>query len=585
VVHRIVNRIINPKVFLPLFLLAICFGIYGNTLHHGFLYDDTHLILNNNYIKHPQLWTRIFLVDFFHFAPLDPLTYYRPVPILTHALEYMLWQVNPWGYHLTNILLHFLNSYLIFYLIRLVFANIPLAILSSVFFCVHPIHSTTVSLLFNRGDLLLFLFILTSIIQYLKFEQSSKITHYLVSIFCFSFALLTKENAVFFFPLLYLCLYSAGLVKEKRRLFYIAVFFAVYMVYLYLRLAVLKIPFPQYDTHSVYHLDFILTLSNFLNIAMNYIGLLILPLKLYYHHGIIPIMKLSSQVILPFIFLIPAIMLFLWSLKKKKSILFFALFWGGLSISHVLKSMYTYSFFRLAMMEHWLYMPSIGFFLILGVLFVRLCRRTPKLSVLLALCVFTFWSALSIRYSNFGKDPGTFYRHILRNSPVDADAWFNLANELLELRNYSEARRHFKAALAHDLHAPNTPDIYLGLGNTYLREGNNSEAERHYLVALKYHPRFSEDWNNLGLVYKKQGKQQEAYAAFRRALDYNSESALACVNLGDLYAERGDAPSALGLYRKAFYLDPADAMFTARLVKAYLAMNDIKQAEDIIAKI
>lgn len=570
----------GPKVFL--FLFAICLIVYFNTLSNDFLYDDDHLIVNNTYIKNIMTLPNIFLVDFFHFAPLHPVSYYRPIPILTHALEYKIWRLNPYGYHLTNIVLHALNSYLVYLLIFLLFGNFNLALLSGTLFCLHPAHSTTVSLIFNRGDLLLFFFGTVSIISYILFRRLSKFKYYLLSLICFSLSMFTKENAILLLPLLCLCLYCAGLIKEKANLKYLSAFAICYLLYLYLRLILLKIPFPRYDTYQVYNFDFFFAFSNFLKIVMNYLKLLIFPLGLYYHHGIDPITALSGKIFLVFIFLVSMISLFIWGVKNKKGILVFGMAWFALGISYVIKAMHTFGFNQLAMMEHWLYLASIGFFVVIADIFNKLFKRAAKIAIALFVSLLFFWSILTIRYNSFGKGEILFYQYILANSTKDVDAHFNLANTFLELNNYASAEKNFKIALSIDPHAPATPDIYLGLGNVYFKKNDFNEAQKWYKMALEYIPTFAEAWNNLGLAYKKQGKKQEVYDAFQKALSYKPELAVAYINLGDLYFENKDLKRAIVLYQKAYYLNPDNGNCVLRLVKAYLKLNDSEQAENIL---
>ncbi len=177
-----------------LFLFFICFIAYFNALRSGFIFDDQHLIINNLYIKQINFFPRIFNVGFLHFAAAQPIVYYRPIPILTYALEYNIWKLIPFGYHLTNIILHAFNSYLVYYLIFLLFGNINLGRLSSILFCLHPVHHTTVALISNRSELLLLFFGLNSIINYLLFIRLSKIKNYLLRNYIIIMRLCFEKN-------------------------------------------------------------------------------------------------------------------------------------------------------------------------------------------------------------------------------------------------------------------------------------------------------------------------------------------------------------------------------------------------------
>ncbi len=568
----------NLRFFLLLFVS--CFILYFHTCNNDFVYDDVHLIINNAYIKHIRLIPRIFSVDFFHFSPLHAVNYYRPIPILTHALEYKIWRLNPFGYHLTNIVLHAFNCLLVYYLIFLLFNNNNLARLSSVLFCLHPIHNTTVSLIFNRSSLLLLFFGMAGIINYLLFTRSFKIKNYLLSIVCFSLAVFTKENAILLLPLLLLCLYSGS--KNKVNLKYLLPFPVIYLLYLYIRLILLNIPFPRYQ-YLLYHFNPVLDAFNFLNILTHYLRLLISPVDLYFMHAVNAITVLSKASISAFIFWVLIGGLFLWAIKNNKRIIFWGIAWFGLSISYVIKAMHTFEISQLAMLEHWLYLPSIGFFLILGNTLYKLYRKIPKISIPLFICLFIFWSVLTVNQNSYGKNKPLFYKHILDNSPNNTYARYNLANVFLDLKNYDEAEKQFRIVLTTDPRAPDIPDVYLGLGNVYLARGDNlNGAIGWYKKALEYQPSFAEAWNNLGLVYTKQDKRKEAYAAFQKALLYNPGLAVAYANLGDWHMKKQEFRQAIGFYQKARYLDPDQINYILRLTNSYLKINDVERLDNIL---
>jgi hypothetical protein len=465
-----------------LLLFFICFVVYFNACSNGFLFifDDEYLIINNPYIKQVNLFPRIFTVGFLNFSALQPVVYYRPIAVLTYALEYNIWKLNPFGYHLTNVILHAINSCLVYYLIFLLFGDMNLARLSSVLFCLHPIHQHPVSLIANRGDLLLSLFGLASIINYLLFARSSKIKNYLFSIIFFSLAVFTKENAVLILPLLCLCVYFSP--KFKTSLKYFSPFVIVYFLYLYLRLILLKLPLPQYPSSLNFSLGF--DILNFFNILTHYLGIFIYPAGLYYMHSILPIAVFSKQSFLVFIFWLIIGGLFLWSVKNNKKIIGWGIAWFLLGISFVIKSMHMFHLMglkQLAMKENWLYLASIGLFAILGYIFIKLYRRIPKAAILLFICLSVVWSVLTIHYNSYGKNQVTFYKHILDYFPDNVPIRIKLAGALYP-NNPEEAKRQFRIILdAWDTSQNWTdllPDSCFGPGKTYSsREVLNQEIK------------------------------------------------------------------------------------------------------------
>ena len=118
----------NLAVFL---LIVITFVVYFGSLKNGFVWDDFLVVVKNGFIKSFKNLSRIF--DKSYLTPPSQIRYlevinigsgessYRPVVTLTYFIDYFLYKLNPWGYHLTNLLLHILNVLLLYFLKLLLF--------------------------------------------------------------------------------------------------------------------------------------------------------------------------------------------------------------------------------------------------------------------------------------------------------------------------------------------------------------------------------------------------------------------------------------------------------------------------------
>ena len=111
--------------FVYAFFALISLFIYFNSLHNDFLYDDKFFIVRNLYIRDLRFIPRLFKMDIFHFATY-PSNYYRPIQMLTYLSDYLFWKLNPLGYHLANVAIHSLNSFLVFLLVYLIFKDLGL---------------------------------------------------------------------------------------------------------------------------------------------------------------------------------------------------------------------------------------------------------------------------------------------------------------------------------------------------------------------------------------------------------------------------------------------------------------------------
>jgi lipoprotein NlpI len=155
----------------------------------------------------------------FSWAFLQPLDFWIPLTFISFAIDYHFWNLNPVGYHLTNILLHAINTSLVVFLtdalLRDRFANIGirngmtslyprLLLFSGLFFGIHPLHVESVAWVTERKDVLNGVFCFSSLLFYLKYARLKEsgercrlvFRYYLLSIILFGLSLLAKSSSV-----------------------------------------------------------------------------------------------------------------------------------------------------------------------------------------------------------------------------------------------------------------------------------------------------------------------------------------------------------------------------------------------------
>ena len=151
------RRLQIKPIFAVLGLIILSFAAYLNTLPNTFVFDDIYVISGNYFIRDWKNFWGLFTSKYF--AASGELSY-RPVVTLSYFVDYSLWHLNPMGYHLTNIILHTLNSTILFFLVQRMVRNTPLAFLASLFFACHPVLSEAVNAISYREDLLCCYFLL-----------------------------------------------------------------------------------------------------------------------------------------------------------------------------------------------------------------------------------------------------------------------------------------------------------------------------------------------------------------------------------------------------------------------------------------
>ncbi|HDL20339.1 MAG TPA: hypothetical protein ENH30_03580 [Nitrospirae bacterium] len=175
----------KSSVFYPLLLFFIPFITYLRTLSGGFVWDDYRVIHDASALLSPFSINRIPYVDGF----------YRPIASISLQLDYLVWGMNPFGYHLTNLIIHSLSVVLLFAVLKRI-VRVETAFFAALLFGVHPAVSEVVSWVSCRFDLLTLLFALLAMYCLLLYlERGKKTIIFPVVVFAL-FSLLSKETGI-----------------------------------------------------------------------------------------------------------------------------------------------------------------------------------------------------------------------------------------------------------------------------------------------------------------------------------------------------------------------------------------------------
>lgn len=169
-----------------LLLVAIVFLCFANALRNEFVFDDIYLVSANKQIRSLNL-------------PLL-LSSYRPIRDISYAIDFKLWGENPFGFHLSSILIHTANVLLVFALVRRLTKDRISATLTALIFAVHPIQTDAVTYISGRRDVLFTLFYLLAFHTYLTYYRSrwsaKTVACFFLFLFLWMLSLLSKEMAV-----------------------------------------------------------------------------------------------------------------------------------------------------------------------------------------------------------------------------------------------------------------------------------------------------------------------------------------------------------------------------------------------------
>jgi len=251
--------------------------VYSNAYKGGFLWDDEYLVKENAYLKAGPAVFRFLYQDIGAGADKE-YSSYRPVQMLSYGVDYLFWKLKPAGYHFGSILTHIASALAFCWLVFLIFGDRRLALLASLFFVAHPVHTEAVTYISGRADPLAALFAFLAFSFYLKTLKRGEGGSYILMGVSYLLALLSKEHSVIL-PLLILVYHYAFSKRINTRSF--ATLAAMALGYLVLRMTVLSaLLFKGIGTST-----FPQRIPGSFVAIFNYMRLLIAPWPLHMEYG------------------------------------------------------------------------------------------------------------------------------------------------------------------------------------------------------------------------------------------------------------------------------------------------------------
>lgn len=532
----------NVKKSIIFLILSIAtFICYINTIHNPFLWDDEVTVVNNPLIRNLEFYPEIFKTTLFG-EKLQNGKYYRPIQILSYAIDYKLWKLNPIGYHISNILLHLLNVFLVFLILLEIGLGKNISFLISLIFAIHPINTESVTYISGRGDVLFLFFSLFSFLFFIRGLNNKKI-YYLLSVLSYLIALLSKENAIVM-PFIILA-YVFLIPKEKKTknfIFPLFLLFAITIGYIGLRLLYLN----SSQTKALSLISEatirkrILTLPR---ILITYIKLLIFPYHLHMEYLFVENSLTSPYILLGIPFLISFFYLSLRYIKPFNYSFFFLLwFLIGLSpFYNIILPLHA------TLLEHWAYLPAIGFIalIVLGIHQLFLKIRSPvfkNIILISSVLMMIYYTTSTINRNGDWSNPIRLYKHDLKYEP--------------------------KSFLLHN-----------NLGVEYFRRGIMDKAKEEFLKSIEVAPGNGYDvaHNNIGVIYENEGKIKEAILNYKKSISINNYQ-LAYSNLGRIYLKLGLLDNSIKILEKGLNLYPLDAEINYYLGIAYFSKKEFTKS-------
>lgn len=515
---------------------------YINSLRNPFIWDEEAIIVTNPIIKEWQYLPFIFKTNIFG-GPIKAGGFYRPLYMFSFMLDYDLWGLNPFGYHLFSVILHILNA-LFLYLVALKSGlERRVSWLVGLLFAIMPVNCEAVSLIAARVDLILGFLSLSCILSFLNGVKKSKL-YFLLSPLFLILAIFTKESALVL-PFILLVYSLVFLEKEERCKSYLPLCTLIGVVFVYSSLRVFLLGNPFHKTLSLINeASLIERIYTFPRILLTYMGLGVFPavLKSEYHFVVHTFKDAYVWLGLPFlIFTLTAINRFL---KPRKYAVFF-LSWfliGLFPYYNVIIPLHA------TLKEHWAYFSYMAFAGLMSMAIFNIRERISSRRLrctLRAMLVFLllFYVFRIVERNREWGDPFVLYQKDVEREP----------NSFL---------------------------LHCNLGVEYFRRGMMEEAKGEFIASNETSPGSGYDvaYNNLGVIYGREGRVQEAISCYKAGIALNSY-ALSYANLGALYNNMKRHSEAIPLLEEATRLYPLDVEIKYQLGAAYYYSGQINSAK------
>ena len=557
--------------FIITILLVGC-AVYANALKGDFIWDDNILVVDNIEIKNLDNLNYVLTGNLggeeFHRVHSS----FRPLQTITYMLDYAVWELNALGYHLTNIILHLLVSLTVYGLIITIFANQRLAFLTALLYVVHPVHTEAVTYISGRADPLSTLFLLLAFTFYVKGTEH-RWRYIIPLIMSFILALGARESALILIGLV--IIYHLIL---KRKIIWVPLLtvLAVSGTYIVLRVTETLGQMGLKETASASLLD---RIPGFMVALTGYAKMLIFPFHLRMEYGR-PVFPWSNPLTIIGLCLLGFLIFIALRTRKQNVIISFGILWFIATILPVSNTLVIVNAF---MAEHWLYLPSIGLFLILGLGLTKLYENEKYKKVSLALVIFfvAFMGVRTVQQNTYWREPISFFKRTLKYAPNSARAYSDLGYAYQKLGKQTEAIEAYEKTISLD---PYYIDAYNNLGNAYTVTGQPEKAIETLIKAIKFSPDTEFVYYNLASAYYKIGQREKAVENFQKGLSISPKNLQANIYLGTILGQLGRSEEAIKVYKKALKYHPRSDDLYYRMGLMYKNTGKIQKARDSFQK-
>ncbi len=520
-------------------------GSYFPAFFAGFVWDDRVFTEARAVRDIDGLW-RIY----FSPAEIENEAHYWPLVYTTFWLEHKLWGYAPTGYHIVNVLLHLINTLLLWRLVARL--TVPGAWIVAAVFAVHPLHVESVAWVIERKDLLSALFYLAAFSAYIRFVAERRPGRYFLALFLFALGMLCKSIAVTLPAALLIYHWWQHGRMTGADLLRLVPFFAVGLI-----AAVADVAFSI----SREPLALGYSMAERVLIAAHalwfYAGKLLWPANLaviYPHWEVNVADPLAWGYVITAFAGVAALYRFRHRIGRGPlaGALFFAV-----TLSPVL-GFVDFGYMQFSFVaDRYQYLAGIGVMAVLVGAATHSAGRWPKGwqkgAACAAAAILIVLGTLTWRQAGIYRDGVTFFSHIIAHNPTAREAHRNLGEALTKQKRWEEALAAFRIALKQ---APNDAREHSNVGAALIKLDRIDEAEGPLSRALALDPRSVYALQNLAALQVMRQRYGEALDLYRRLVEVSPRNPSAHHGVGTALYFLGRPDESLNALERALTLDP-----------------------------
>ena len=516
-------------------LAAITWLVFGQTLRHDFVnYDDNDYVTKNAQVSRgltlegiAWAFTRV------HCSNWHPLTW------ISHMVDCQFYGLNPWGHHLTSVLLHAANAILLFLLVRKMTGAVWRSAFVAAVFAIHPLRVESVAWVAERKDVLSGLFFMLTLMAYVRYARAGSRARYVMVLVLFALGLMCKPMLVSLPLVLLLLDYwplnrlpSLSLTSaENRKILARLLLEKVPLFLLVLASSAMTMIAQRASMQPIARVTFPARLANAALAYVDYISQMFWPKDLAVLYPWYPQRLAASQVAVAALVL-AGISLGVFLFRRRRYLVtgwlwYLIMLVPVIGIVHVGNQ---------SQADRYTYLPQIGLYLLLAWGAFELGARLVFYRVLLATVAVAALVALIFQarvQASYWQDGETLWSHALEATTQNIIAEANLGDALYSKGKDTEAWMHFGNSLRINRHQPT---LLSSVGVFYLEAGRIEEALAHLQEAVEMEPKCEDAYYNLGNVYLTIGNGPEALVHYQRALDLDPDDIQALNNMAWILA-------------------------------------------------